>query len=211
MSTTARHTIYVVDDDQACRDALRWILRSAGLRVEAYATAEHFLGAHKPGTASCLILDMRMPGMSGLDLQEELIRRREYLPIIFVTAHSDIPMAVRAVKRGALDVIEKPFNGRALLAAVHDALRQTSTDLATAASRAAVNERVAALSGREYEVMRCVVDGMTNKAIASELGISVKTVECHRSRMMDKLNAGSVAELVRLVASSSAAAMETSA
>ena len=204
MTSAQAPIIYLVDDDEAFRESLRWMLRVAGFRVEVYATAEHFLNAHQRGAGSCLILDLRMPGMSGLELQDELMRRREYVPIIFVTAHGDVSLAVRAVKRGALDFIEKPFNGEALVKLVRKALRYGAPALAMAANRALTDDRLDTLSPREHEVMLCVIDGKTNKTIAAELGISIKTVECHRSRMMEKLGANSVVELVRLVANSSA-------
>jgi two-component system response regulator FixJ len=203
MSSAMRHSVYVVDDDKGVRDALRWILRAAGFRVELYATAEHFLDAHQPRTGSCLILEVRMPGMSGFELQEELVRRREYLPIIFLTSHGDVRTAVLAMKRGAFDFLQKPCNGEVLVTAVRHALRHTVDDLARTASRVEITDRLASLSAREYEVLACVLDGKTNKAIASTLAISVKTVECHRSRIMEKVGANSVAELVRLVTAGS--------
>ena len=197
--------IHVVDDDEAFRGSLTWMLNAAGYSVDAYATAEHFLVAHKPGIAACLVLDIRMPGMGGLELQRELLRRNEYAPVVFVTAHGDIALAVRAVKQGAFDFIEKPFNGKALLAIIANAVRSGSLRMATAAQQFAVDERIAGLSEREHEVMTLVLDGKTNKSIANELGISIKTVECHRSRMMEKLGVASIAELVRLVMSRSMA------
>ena len=193
--------IYIVDDDEAFRASLTWMVRAAGYRVATYATAEQFLATHERGAAACLILDIRMPGMSGLELQRALLDRAEYIPVIFVTAHGDVAMAVRAVKQGAFDFIEKPFNGKALLALIGKAVRSGTLHMAKAAQQLAIDERMASLSAREHEVMTRVLDGKTNKAIANELGISVKTVECHRSRMMEKLGAGSIAELVRLVVS----------
>ena len=204
MTSSAGELIYVVDDDQAFRESLSWMATAAGYRVNAYATAEHFLAAHERGAAACLVLDIRMPGMSGLALQQELLRRQEHVPIIFVTAHGDIAMAVRAVKHGAFDFIEKPFNGKALLALIQKAIRSDSLRLAVTAQQLSIDERLAALSTREHEVMTRVLQGKTNKRIASDLGISVKTVECHRSRMMEKLGAGSIAELVRLVVGAAA-------
>ena len=198
MSATAG-LICIVDDDEAFRDSLGWLVRAAGYCVAAYATAEDFLSAHGREKAACAVLDIRMPGMSGLELQQELIRRQEHLPIIFVTAHGDVAMAVRAVKHGAFDFIEKPFKGKALIALIENAVRVGSIRLAATAQQRAIGQRLAALSAREHEVMIRVLDGKTNKAIANELAISVKTVECHRARMMEKLGAGSIAELVRIV------------
>ena len=199
MTSSEPALIYLVDDDQSFRESLTWMLRAAGYRVSAYATAEYFLAVHERATAACLVLDIRMPGMSGLELQQELLRRQEHIPTIFVTAHGDVAMAVRAVKHGAFDFIEKPFKGKALLALIRVALRTDALRLATTAQRLVMNERLATLSAREHEVMMCVLDGKTNKTIAADLGISVKTVECHRSRMMEKIGASSIAELVRLV------------
>ena len=193
MTSPEEALIYLVDDDQSFRESLAWMLRAAGYRVNAYATAEHFLAVHEPATTACLVLDVRMPGMSGLELQQELLRRQEHIPTIFVTAHGDVAMAVRAVKHGAFDFIEKPFKGKALLALIRVALRTDSLRLATTARQLVMNERLATLSAREHEVMTCVLDGKTNKTIAADLGISVKTVECHRSRMMEKLGANSIA------------------
>ena len=195
--------IQIVDDDEAFRGSLTWMLHAAGYRVDAYATAEHFLATHEAGAAACLILDMRMPGMGGLELQRELLRRHEYVPVVFVTAHGDIALAVRAVKQGAFDFIEKPFNGKALLAIIAKAVRTGPLRLANAAQQLAIDERIAALSEREHQVMALVLEGKTNKTIASELGISIKTVECHRARMMEKLGVASIAELVRLAISKS--------
>jgi two-component system response regulator FixJ len=195
--------VYLVDDDEAFRDSLRWMMRAAGYRVEVYATAEHFLATHERDAGACLVLDLRMPGMSGLELQEELIRREERIPTIFVTAHGDVALAVRAVKRGAFDFIEKPFPGQALLALVREAVRQDRRELVAATQSRDVAERLAALSPREHEVMKLVMQGKTNKTIAAELAIGVKTVETHRAHMMEKLGATSIAELVRIVLAAS--------
>lgn len=197
--------VQVVDDDEAFRSSLAWMLRAAGYSVDVYATGEHFLATHKFGAAACLILDIRMPGMGGLEVQRELLRRQEYVPVVFVTAHGDITLAVRAIKQGAFDFIEKPFNGKALLAIIGRAVRSGSLRVATVAKQCAMDEHIAALSEREHEVMTLVLAGKTNKSIANDLGISVKTVECHRSRMMEKLGVRSIAELVRLVVSKSGA------
>ena len=207
MNGAAAPLIYLVDDDDAFLDSLRWMVRAAGYRVAAFGTAEDFLAACKPGAGACLVLDLRMPGMTGLDLQQELMRRQETLPIIFVTAHGDVAMAVRAIKHGAFDFIEKPFKGKALLGLIEKAVRTGSRALAATAQRVAIDERLGALSAREHQVLTCVLEGKTNKGIASALGISVKTVECHRARVMEKLDAGSIAELVRLVVGASTPAV----
>jgi FixJ family two-component response regulator len=191
--------VYIVDDDEAFRDSLRWMMRTAGYRVEVYASAEDFLAKHVAGAGACLVLDLRMPGMNGLELQEALMRAGEAIPIVFVTAHGDVALAVRAVKRGAFDFIEKPFKGQALLALVRQALRQDRRDLIAAVQSLEVAERLASLTPREHDVMKLVLEGKTNKAIASELAIGIKTVETHRAHMMEKLGAKSIAEHVRIV------------
>lgn len=191
--------VCVVDDDEGFRDSLSWMVRAAGYRVSAHATATHFLDAHKRGTAACLVLDIRMPETSGLELQQELVRREDQTPIIFVTAHGDVELAVRAMKHGAFDFIEKPFKGKMLLTLIRDAVQAGADRMTETARRRAVTERLAALSSREHEVLAGVVKGRTNRDIAADLGITIKTVEYHRARLMEKLGASSVAELVRLV------------
>lgn len=190
--------VYVVDDDDAMRDSLRWLLESTGYRVAAYSSAERFLNTYKPGVAACLVLDVRMPGVSGLELQQELNRRGETLPIIFITGHGDVPMAVSAVKNGAFHFLEKPFMDAQLLAIIEQAasLGATPATAERAQGRCAA-ARLATLTQREREVMDLVVRGLKNKQIADELSISVKTVEAHRARAMEKMDVGSVAELVR--------------
>ena len=195
MSANGR-LVYVVDDDEALRDSLRWLLESTGYRVAAFSTAERFLTAYKPGSASCLVLDVRMPGITGLELQQELNRRGERLPIIFITGHGDVPMAVSAVKRGAFHFLEKPFKDAQLLALIEEAASVTGPVAEREQGRCAA-ARLATLTQREREVMDLVVRGRKNKQIAEELHISVKTVEAHRARAMEKMDVGSVAELVR--------------
>lgn len=189
--------VYVVDDDDAFRDSLRWLLESAGYRVAAFASAERFLEACRPGTGACLVLDVRMPGLSGLELQEELNRRGHAIPTIFVTGHGDVPMAVSAVKHGAFDFIEKPFNDEALLALIGKAAEVSATAQRERAQRFDTAARLATLTQREREVMNLVIAGKRNKEIAGALGISIKTVEIHRGRVMEKMGVESVAELVR--------------
>jgi FixJ family two-component response regulator len=189
--------VYVVDDDEAFRDSLRWLLESAGYRVAAFASAERFLEAYRPGTGACLVLDVRMPGLSGLELQEELNRRGHTLPTIFVTGHGDVPMAVSAVKHGAFDFIEKPFNDEALLVLIGKAAQASAAARRESAQRLDTAARLATLTEREREVMDLVIAGKKNKEIACTLGISIKTVEIHRGRVMEKMGVESVAELVR--------------
>jgi RNA polymerase sigma factor (sigma-70 family) len=188
--------VYVVDDDDALRDSLRWLLESAGYKVSAHSTAERFLLAYRPGMAGCLVLDVRMPGASGLELQQELMRRAATLPIIFVTGHGDVPMAVEAVKNGAFHFLEKPFKDEQLLRLIDEASRQ-SVPATEHAQRLCAAARLATLTQREREVMDLVVHGRKNKQIADDLGISIKTVEAHRARAMEKMDVSSVAELVR--------------
>ena len=184
--------VYVVDDDAALRDSLRWLLESAGHRVAACAGAEAFLATYTAEQGGCLLLDIRMPGMSGLELQDELKRRGLAIPIIFITGHGDVPMAVNAVKKGAFEFIEKPFNAQALLVLIDNAL---AIDAETR-RRAARFER---LTSREREVMELIVAGKRNQDIAAELSITIKTVEAHRSGVMRKLGVDSIAALVKLV------------
>lgn len=192
-------TVYVVDDDEAMRDSLQWLLEAERLRVAAFASAEEFLAAFRPGLAGCLILDVRMPGMSGLELHDRLAERRCTLPVIFVTGHGDVPMAVSAIKKGAAEFIEKPFNDRDLLEMVERCLQLDAERRRQAGEVDSMRARLAELTPREREVMDQVIAGKLNKIIADELGISIKTVEVHRARIMEKTGARSVAELVQLV------------
>jgi FixJ family two-component response regulator len=189
--------IHVVDDDSAMRDSLGWLLESAGYRIALHASAECFLQSADIDRGACVVLDVRMPGSSGLAVQETLIERNVTLPIIFVTGHGDVPMAVHAIKRGAVDFIEKPFNDDALLALISSTVKSHERVQAARAARGVVAARLATLSPREREVMDCVIAGKLNKIIADELGISIKTVEVHRARVMQKLGVSSVAELVQ--------------
>ena len=197
--SAAPSLVYVVDDDDAMRDSLRWLLESTGYRVAAYATAERFLSAYKPGTAACVVLDVRMPGRSGLELQQELNRRGETLPIIFITGHGDVPMAARAFRAEAVDFIEKPFNDQLLLDRVHEALETSRRAWEAQARKAHVRALLARLTPRERQVADLVVQGKPNKVIAAEINLSLKTVEVHRHNVMDKLEVASVSDLTRLL------------
>lgn len=190
--------IYVVDDDEALRDSLRWLLESAGYRVTAYATAERFLAAFRPGAASCLLLDIRMPGLGGLELQQDLNRRGHALPVIFITGHGDVPMAVRALQAGAFHFIEKPFNDSELLEVIERAVSASGTAPLQLAQRLAAAARSKTLTQREREVMDLVVGGRKNKQIADALGVSIKTVEAHRARVMEKMGVRTIADLVQV-------------
>jgi two-component system response regulator FixJ len=194
----AESTVFVVDDDADLRESLGWLFESAGLRFKSYSTAQEFLTDYKPEEPGCLLLDVRMPGLSGLDLQEELRRRGVPPPIIIMTGHARVPMAVRALKGGAIDFIQKPFSDQSMLERIRHAIdldRRTRQVRTEAAKFAAL---LTHLTPREREVMGLVIAGKPNKIIAADLGISPKTVEIHRGRVMDKMQVESVAELVRL-------------
>ncbi len=190
--------VHVIDDDQAVRDSLRWLLEGEGMAVRTHAGAEAFLGAFADERPACAVVDLRMPGMSGLELQEALLRRHVRLPLVFVTAHGDVSLAVQAMRRGAVDFVEKPVAGERLIEAVRRALSLHARgpgpeDLESWRLRAA------GLSAREREVLAAVADGKSSKAIGVELGIATKTVEAHRARIMARLGTASLAELVRFV------------
>lgn len=191
-------TVFVVDDDRAMRDSLRWLLESVGLSVRTYATATEFLREYEPSQPGCLVLDVRMPGMSGLDLQAELARRDAALPTIIVTGHAEVTMAVRAVKAGALDFIEKPFSDQLLLDRVRQALEIDRQDREVRRRRAEALRRLESLTAREREVLELVVAGKANKEVAAALKLSTKTVEVHRAHVMAKMGAESLAELIRM-------------
>lgn len=197
--TTLTQTVFVVDDDQAVRMALSLLIRSMGLAVETFESASAFLGTCDPERSGCLVLDIRMPGMSGLEMQEELNRRAIGLPVIFITGHGDVAMAVRAMKSGAVDFIEKPFNDQQLLDRVNKALDLDRNARAARAEHATLAARIELLSPREREVMERIVAGQANKVIAIELGLSERTVEIHRAKVMTKTGARSLAELVTMV------------
>ncbi|OOZ45196.1 response regulator transcription factor [Solemya velum gill symbiont] len=190
--------VFVVDDDEAMRSSLRWLIESDGLEVETFESAQKFLESYYPGQAGCLLLDVRMPGMSGLKLQSQLEEREIRAPVIIITGHGDIAMAVKAMKAGARDFIEKPFDDEVLLKAIRRALVVDAAQRESRASQSAILARMAQLTRREQEVMEMVTSGLSNKEIASRLDVSAKTVEAHRARVMEKMEAGSLAELVRM-------------
>jgi FixJ family two-component response regulator len=190
--------VFVVDDDPSVRKSLTRLIGSAGYAVEAFASAGAFLARERHAGPCCLVLDVRMPGLTGLDLQEALAGTGRRMSIVFVTGHVDVPGSVRAMKHGAVDLLTKPVDGQDLLAAVQRALAKDLQDRAAEARVTEIQERVQMLTPRETEVFALVVTGMLNKQIAFELGISEKTVKVHRARVMEKMRAGSVAELVRL-------------
>jgi two-component system, LuxR family, response regulator FixJ len=191
-------TVFVVDDDQAMRTSLQWLIESTGLQVRTFDSADAFLAGYYPGRAGCLLLDVRMPGMSGLELQGYLAREGHRLPVIIITGHGDVTMAVRAMKAGALDFIEKPFHDEDLLRSIRNALELDQRQRVSRATRAEIAARLAELTPREHEVMGMVTEGKSNKEIAAALGVTAKTVEAHRARVMEKMRAESLAELVRM-------------
>lgn len=192
-------TVYVVDDDDAIRDSLRWLLEANDYKVELYDSGESFIAKYDPNAIAVLVLDVRMPGMSGLEVQEHLLARKADLPIIFITGHGDVPMAVRALKKGAVDFIEKPFQQAALKAQVEHMLNE-ARERRMKNERQSLNEALLAkLTPREQQVLERIVAGRLNKQIADDLGIPIKTVEAHRASIMDKTNSGTVADLMRVV------------
>ncbi len=191
-------TVFIVDDDSAIRHAMQLLFRSVGMAAEVFASGDQFLADHDPARSGCLVLDIRMPGLGGLDLQERLLARGSRLPIIFVTGHADVPMAVEAMQKGAFDFIQKPFREQELLERVAAALDQDQRMRDADKQKSGIAARHAKLTNREREVMDLVVTGKPNKVIAWELGTSSRTVEIHRSRVMEKMAAQSLADLVRM-------------
>ena len=199
MSTKPAPTAYVVDDDESIRSLWQWLLGSNGIAVQTFATATAFIDAYRRGDAGCLVLDVRLPGMSGPELQDYLRREALEIPIVFVSAHGDVPTAVNAIKGGAVDFIQKPFDYREALAIVRRALERDAQDQDRRARREQLAGRLAALTERERGVLQRVIEGKANKVIAAELEISVKTVEAHRAKVMEKMGVDSVAELVQRI------------
>jgi len=196
--TELKPTVFVVDDDQAVRAALSLLIKSAGLQVKTFGSAQAFLRAYDPAHPGCLILDVRMRGMGGMELQEKLAAQGIAIPVIIITGHGDVPMAVRAVKRGAIDFIQKPFDDQVLLDRITQAVELNTQRRRQEAEQAEATAKLARLSPREREVMDLLVAGKGNKEIALALGLSRKTVDIHRSHVMLKLGVDSIADLVRL-------------
>lgn len=198
MSDKPTPTVYVIEDDEAVRDSLRLMLESLGQKVETYARADDFLKAYHEDMAGCIVLDIRMPGMNGMELQRKLNAMNSILPIIFVTGHGDVPMAVEAMQQGAVDFIQKPYREQELLDKIQQAIAVDSENRDELKEVQKIRERFEHLTPREQEVMTMMVEGKANKVIAIELDISQRTVEIHRARVMEKMGAKSLAQLVRM-------------
>jgi two-component system, LuxR family, response regulator FixJ len=192
-------TVFIVDDDEAVRDSLGLLLRSVGFRARCYAGAKDFLKAFDPRDYGCLVLDIRMPGMTGLELQKHLAEIGCNIPIVFITGHGDIPMAVEAVRQGAVDFLQKPFQDQELVDRINDAMKLAAEQREGELERLEILDRIESLTAREKQVMGQVVLGKANKVIAGDLGVSQRTVEIHRARVMEKMQANSLAHLVRMV------------
>ena len=199
--TDIQQTVYVVEDDEAVRDSLELLLKSDGKPVKTYESATAFLKDYSDKMAGCIVLDIRMPGMDGMELQKKLNEKHSVLPIIFVTGHGDVPMAVDAMKEGAVDFIQKPYREEALLEKIEAALKQDLEQRKSLDEKQEIIRRVKSLTPREHEIMDRMIAGQANKVIAIELEISQRTVEIHRSRVMHKMGTHSLAHLVRMVLS----------
>jgi two-component system response regulator FixJ len=192
-------TVYIVDDEEAVADSASMLLNSVGLKTRTFSDAQSFLAAYQPEMAGCLLLDVRMPRMGGLELQDELNKRRCTLPVIFVTGHGDVPMAVEAMRAGAMDFLQKPFNDDELIRRVQKALQEDAEQRAVLKQREEIERRWQELTDREREVAKRIADGQANKVVAAELAISERTVELHRARIMQKMGVRSLAQLVRML------------
>ena len=198
-------TVYVVDDDEAVRDSLQWLLEGKDYRVRCFDSAETFISRYDPREVACLIADIRMGGRTGLELQDRLIERKSPLPIVFITGHGDVPMAVNTMKKGAMDFIQKPFQEDALVSLVERMLDQAKDAFTEHQHSASRDALLAKLTSREAQVLERIVAGRLNKQIADDLGISIKTVEAHRANIMEKLNANTVADLLKIALGSTTA------
>jgi len=196
--TLPEPTVYIVDDDDAVRDSLAWLLSSVKMPVRAFASAEEFLEALDPTPTGCVLIDVRMPGTSGLQLQEILKDRAANLSVIIVTGHADVPMAIRAMKAGAVDFVEKPFNDQQVLELISKAMEKNTRAVRNIAHNDEIRGRYDTLTPREVEVFRGLIAGLPNKSIAADLGLSQKTIEIHRAKVMKKMQAKSFAELVAM-------------
>ena len=194
-----RGNVYIIDDDQAIRDSLSWLFKSIDLSAEAFSDGLEFLNSWSSDLCGCAIIDIRMPGMSGIELFEELRKKGSGLPVIFLTGHGDIHLAVRAMKDGAFDFVEKPFKDQELLEIVQKAIRAHADARSAQTQRAEIERRIGALTPREREVLNRVAHGESNRGMAAALGLSEKTIEFHRAKMMEKMQAGTLAELIMMI------------
>lgn len=199
--TALRPVVFVVDDEEPVGDSIAMLLRTVGLTARVYNNPRAFLEDYRAEQPGCLLLDVRMPQLGGLELQQELIRRNVTLPIIFISGHGDVPMAVEAMRAGALDFLQKPFNDDELIRRVQKALEQDAQERELVERREEIERRWAELTVRERQVARCIADGKANKVVAAELGISVRTAELHRARILQKMGVRSLAQLVRMLVS----------
>src|SRR6184192_4688282 len=196
--TALSPTVFIVDDDAAVRNSLRLLVKSVGLTAAVFASAQEFLGSYDPQQPGCLALDVRMPGMSGLELQQQLNLRGAVIPVIFITGHGDIPMAVEAMQHGAFDFLQKPFRDQDLIDRIQRALERDARNRAALAQHERIRASFDSLTPREREVLALMTEGKPNKVMAAELGVSQRTVEIHRARVMEKTGAASLAQLVRM-------------
>jgi FixJ family two-component response regulator len=192
-------TVFIVDDDEGVRNSLRFLLKSVGLTTRTLSSATEFLDTYKPSQPGCLVLDVRMPGMSGLELQQQLNLRGATVPVIFITGHGDVPMAVEAMQHGAFDFLQKPFRDQDLIDRIQRALERDAKNRAALAQHENIRQRLGSLTPREREVLTLMTRGKPNKVMAADLGVSQRTVEIHRARVMEKSGAASLAQLVRMV------------
>jgi two-component system, LuxR family, response regulator FixJ len=206
MTKTRTATVMVVDDDAGVRNAMRLLLKSVGLESTLYASAQEFLAAYQPSQPGCLVLDIRMPGMSGLELQQQLNLRGAVIPVIFMTGHGDIPMAVEAMQHGAFDFLQKPFRDQDLLDRIQRAIAKDAELRQSLGETERIRTHLDSLTPREREVLDLMTKGKQNKAIAQDLGVSPRTIEIHRARVMEKMGAQSVAELVHMMLNQAPAA-----
>jgi FixJ family two-component response regulator len=195
---TSQPTVHLIDDDESVRSSLERLVKSVGYKAKSYVSARAFLDEYTPGQSECLVTDIRMPLMSGLELQDELVARKADLPIVFITGHGNVPASVRAMKAGAVDFITKPFDNQTMIEAINQALSKARDQQELQLEAKEAKQRIGSLSPREHEVMALVVRGLTNKEVAHQLRISMKTVHVHRARVMDKAGVDSLAELVLL-------------
>jgi len=191
--------VYIVDDDEGVRNSLRFLLKSVDLPSRALSSAREFLDSYVTDQPGCLVLDVRMPGMSGLELQQQLNLRGAVIPVIFITGHGDVPMAVEAMQHGAFDFLQKPFRDQDLIERIRRALQRDARSRSVLTQHARIRERLASLTPREHEMLALMIRGLANKVMAAELGVSQRTVEIHRARVMEKSGAGSLAQLVRMM------------